>query len=275
MRYLKIRFANALFPAELPWFRAAVIEKTQRQSTLFHNHQPPDGFLYRYPLIQYKIDHRKAAIICLNEGTDDIHYLLQERQLNLRIGHREEVFSIEDVELRYHNVQAWQARFTYALKDWQALNQENFQAYRALETEVERLQFLEKILRSNLLAFASGIGWQAEQQLDARITHFKGERRLPYKGQKVLAFTLNFSTNVSLPDFIGLGKGVSVGFGSVLGIGKGEVGNRKGEVGRSKGGSGKPVEQPNPEGLLLPEPEQPGAGKASAEQDNAINHHNP
>lgn len=215
LRYLNLRFSNRLFPWEAPQFRAAVIEATRRQSSLFHNHRPPDGFEYRYPLIQYKVDQRKACIICLNEGVDDIHYLLQERQLPLRIGRRMEQFEIENVELDHFQVQAWQARFHYSLLSWQALNQENYHAYRRLETEVERLQFLEALLRSHLLAFATGIGWAAEDQLNARITRFKEEKWLSYKGKKVLAFTLNFSSNVSLPDYIGLGKGVSVGFGSV------------------------------------------------------------
>ena len=200
IRYLSIRFSQNVFPNEIPFFRAAVIEKTQRESSLFHNHQEEKGFLYRYPLIQYKVTEKKASIICLNEGVDDIHYLLQERQLPLRIGRRMEQFEIENVELDHFNVQAWQARFHYSLLSWQALNQENYHAYRRLETEVERLQFLEALLRSHLLAFATGIGWAAEDQLNARITRFKEEKWLSYKGKKVLAFTLNFSSNVSLPD---------------------------------------------------------------------------
>jgi CRISPR/Cas system endoribonuclease Cas6 (RAMP superfamily) len=38
---------------------------------------------------------------------------------------------------------------------------------------------------------------------------------LPFKGRKVLTFCVNFKTNVSLPDYVGLGKGSSVGFGVV------------------------------------------------------------
>ena len=230
LRYLRIRFANSLFPAEVPWFRSAVIEKTRRQSSLFHNHQSTNGYLYRYPLIQYKVTDRKATIICLEGGTDDIHYLLQERQMNLRVGRREEDFQIEDVQLYYHQVQTWPALFEYALKSWQALNQENFQQYSRLTTEVERLQFLEGVLRSHLMAFASGVGWQAEEQIVAHITRFKEEKWLPFKGQKVLTFGLNFRTNVSLPDYIGLGKGVSVGFGSVKGFGGARRVDRPGDA---------------------------------------------
>lgn len=244
IRYLKIRFNNLLKSYEAPAFRAAVIEATERKAALFHNHLPAKGFIYRYPLIQYKITERKASIVCLNEGTDDIHYLLQNRSLALRIGDRLENFEIEDVQLYYHQVQTWQAGFHYSLRHWMGLNQRNYREYDALQTEVERLQFLENLLRANLLSFATGIGWYAEQPIEVRITKFKGERWLPYKGAKVLCFSLNFVSNVSLPDYVGLGKGVSVGFGSVLGIGKSEVGNWNQDEGRQKPEAGRPESKP-------------------------------
>jgi len=89
----------------------------------------------------------------------------------------------------------------------------------ALDTEVERLQFLEKVLVGNLRAFGTGVAWDVQGQLQANITRMKGERWLPYKGQKVLCFSLNFRCNASLPNFVGLGKGGSLGFGTLLGVG--------------------------------------------------------
>lgn len=98
IRYLKVTFANHILARETPCFRSAVIEATQRQSSLFHNHKNGNGSIYRYPLIQYKPLYKKASIICLNEGTDDIHYLFQRRDLDLRIGSRQETFEIEDIQ---------------------------------------------------------------------------------------------------------------------------------------------------------------------------------
>lgn len=215
IRYLKIRFSTQLMPWELPLFRAAVIEATERQSSLFHNHGPGDTFLYRYPRIQYKLTDRKATIICLDNGTDDIHYLLQNRHLNLRIGSRTETFEIEDIHIQYPYLQTRRVNFHYSLKNWQGLNQENYQKYQAMEGEVERLQFLEKMLLGNLLAVARGFEVNTELPIQVQITKRKTEKWLGYKGRKVLCFSLNFKTNLSLPDYLGLGKGVSVGFGSV------------------------------------------------------------
>lgn len=241
IRYLRLRFANALAPHELPCFRAAVIERTERASAAFHNHRDPEGYYYRYPLIQYKIDHGRAAIVCIDDGADEIHHLLQQRDLTLRIGERTEAFTIEDVRLHYVQVQTWQTTFRYRLLNWIALNQENYPRYMALDSEIDRLQLLERILTGNLLAFAKSIGWRVEERLSTRITRLHDRRFLPYKGQDVLTFSLEFTTNVSLPDYVGIGKGSSVGFGVVWRSRKSEAGSRKN--GPDATAEGEPVEE--------------------------------
>ena len=218
LRYLKVRFANPIFSYDIPKFRAAVIEKTDRIASLFHNHKNDKEVLYRYPLIQYKVNQRKAAIICLETGTDDIHHLLQHRDLTLRIGERTEIFEVEDVDLHYHQVQCWNNEFEYSLMNWLALNQKYHQRFKALEgDDAAQIDLLTSILKGNILSFAKGINWWIEETITVEITKIKNIKPLPIhkNNQSVLAFTLNFKSNVSLPDFIGLGKRVSVGFGVV------------------------------------------------------------
>lgn len=221
VRYLRIRFANNIFPYEIPYFRAAVIEKTQRESVHFHNHNGDEGFVYRYPLIQYKVTNRKASIICLNDGTDEIHNLLGRKDLDLQIGTRSESYAIEDVAMHYFNVQVWRQPFQYALLNWMPLNQKNYRDWQALEgNEAAQAAMLQRILRGHILAFATGVDWRVPEEVKADITVIKEMKLLPYKGQDVLTVTLNFTCNVSLPDYIGLGKGSSVGFGIVKRIKK-------------------------------------------------------
>ncbi|MCB9282948.1 MAG: hypothetical protein H6563_02655 [Lewinellaceae bacterium] len=220
IRYLKIRFDQNIFPYDIPRFRAAVIEKTQRESDRFHNHKGEKEYLYRYPLIQYKVTDKKASILCLEEATDDIHMLLQNRDLDLRVGDRTASYAIEHIDLHYHQVQTWDRAFHYSLLNWQALNQKFFLRYHELEDDLPaQIDLLESILRGHILAFATGIGWHVEDRITAKITQVKQIKALPFKGKDIWAFTLNFKTNVSLPNFIGLGKGSSVGFGVVKEIG--------------------------------------------------------
>lgn len=215
VRYLSIRFSQPLFPYEIPQFRAAVIEKTQRESDLFHNHSE-EGALYRYPMIQYKITHRKASMICLNEGADAIHRLFQEQDLTVRVGAQHFKLEVEDLDLGYRQVQTWEDTFLYSLHNWLPLNQEQHRTWQSLKDDHKAQgEQLQKILCGHILAFASGIQWHAEYRIEARIERIREMKLLPYKGGKKLAVSLNFRSNVSLPDFIGLGKGASVGFGIV------------------------------------------------------------
>jgi hypothetical protein len=176
--------------------------------------------MYRYPLIQYKVTEKKASIICLQDGTDEIHHLFAHQNMNLRIGQREETYTIEDIKLNYFNIQTWEATFQYSLLNWLPLNQKNYALYKSFESEAEQIALLQRILVGNILALGKGIGWHADAQIIAHITAIKSIQLLPFKGQEVEAFTINFSSNVSLPDFVGLGKGSSVGFGVVKGFGR-------------------------------------------------------
>ena len=216
VRYLCVRFSQNLFAYDIPKFRAAVIEKTERVASLFHNHLDDQKVIYRYPLIQYKINHKKASIVCLDAGVDDIHYLLQHRDMNLRIGAESYSFEVDNIDLHYHQVQIWNSLFDYSLMNWLALSQKNHLAFKELEGDDQgQVDLLHRILCGNLLSFAKGINWQVEERIKLEITQIKEIKMINFKGQDCLAFTLNFRCNVSLPDYVGLGKGSSVGFGVV------------------------------------------------------------
>jgi len=216
IKYLSIRFSNNLYPYEIPQFRAAVIEKTQRNSDLFHNHKGDDKFFFRYPLIQYKINRKKASIVCLQDGTDEIHQLLKYKDLVMSLAGKKINFEIEDVNLHYHQIQTWDKTFHFSIHNWLALNKKHHDRYLELNDDPEaQKDLLESILKGNILAFAKGIGWHVEERIQLEITEIKEKKFLPFKKNKLLAFSLNFTSNVSLPDYIGLGKGSSIGFGII------------------------------------------------------------
>ena len=216
VRYLKIRFDKTLHPRDIPKFRAAVIEKTERVSSLFHNHIDDTKVMYRYPLIQYKLTDAKASVLCLQAGTDDIHYLLQQKDLELRIGNKNLTFEIEDVDLHFDTVDTSEQLHTYRITDWLALNQNHYGHWQQnADDETAQAEMLRRILCGNILSFAKGIEWWVESPIVVKINKVTNIRPTDFKKQRVLAFTVEFSCNVNLPNFIGLGKGVSVGFGVV------------------------------------------------------------
>jgi hypothetical protein len=95
-----------------------------------------------------------------------------------------------------------------------ALNQENFKRYRALERTDEKQNLLNTLLRNNILSFFKGVGVWLEAPVTA--TGIFTEHATQFKDQPMLAFSGEFSTNVVLPEFIGIGKAVSRGFGTVV-----------------------------------------------------------
>jgi Cas6b C-terminal domain/Cas6b N-terminal domain len=216
----KIRFLNVQFDAEvrgyeIPAFRAAVIEKAGRDNIAFHNHLTDHEFAYGYPVIQYKKVGGNPAIICVDYGVDEIHHFFQNQNWDIRIGERVVPLVIKSLQMNQFNVQIWEKRFEYEIRNWLALNQENHLKYGALTTDEERHELLRRVLVGNHIALAKGIKWDVDKPIELHISDITHQKQTTFKGTKLLAFDLRFSSNVFLPDYIGLGKGVSHGFGTV------------------------------------------------------------
>ena len=214
--YLRVRFDAALRPHELPYFRAAVIERTERREALLHNHRDDTRVIYRYPLVQYKRLDRRAGIVCLGAGTDAIHALFRASELDLQIGRRRNVFRVEDMQLTQFRLQLTPGPRPYELRHYLPFNSERIKRWQQLYGQrAAQLDLLEATLRGNLLAFAKGVGWWIDGTVRVRIDRVRRVRHLAYKGQSMLGFDLSFRTNLHLAPHIGLGKGVSLGFGQL------------------------------------------------------------
>jgi hypothetical protein len=96
------------------------------------------------------------------------------------------------------------------------MNTENYQKYQLLRGLVEKVSFLESLLRNQILSFAKGVNWDLDPTFDLKITNHPQGEWLQYKdSQKVAVFTLDFECGLSLPEFVGLGKGASRGLGVI------------------------------------------------------------
>jgi hypothetical protein len=221
IRLLIISFNFEIDPSEINHFRGAIIKTTKAKNDLFHNHSP-EGNIYRYPKIQYKILNRKATLICLEEGIEGIQDFFSQTDWKLEIGSEMRVIMVDDIKVRTHRVAIWDFRFEYKITHWLALNQDNYKIYHQLQGLADKIKLLEKILLANILSFIQGINLFINDRIEITIKNIQNETVLKYKNQPMQAFTVIFSTNISLPNFIGLGKGSSVGFGVVK-----EIENRK------------------------------------------------
>ncbi|MEJ5265413.1 MAG: CRISPR-associated endonuclease Cas6 [Bacteroidales bacterium] len=214
LRLLTVTFNTQIRPYEVPAFRGAIINKVGREHIVFHHHVG-DNYLYRYPTIQYKAIGQQPAIVCLDEGIDELHHYFEKPDWSLWLGDRKLEMKVDRLLLNQFNMQVWSTQFEYQIRNWIALSQNNYERYQQLESEIERIEMLQRILVGNILAFAKGIGWSIEKPIELKITSSPHIRPLRLKDQKVLGFTLNFKTNVFLPNYIGLGKSVSIGYGTI------------------------------------------------------------
>ena len=216
VRVLTINFDGEIKPFEIPLFRGCVIDAMRGSADiLYHNHTEDDGFRYSYPLIQYKRIRGKAAIVCVNQGADIIGQYFAEDVHHFSIGNREMDMNVEKITPQKVLVQVWDDIFKYRIRKWLALNPDNYKKYMENESIVERTTLLESILKGNLLSFAKGLGINIDKEIELHITGQEEPYTIQSKGVKLMAFDVEFKTNMSIPEFIGLGKNASLGYGIV------------------------------------------------------------
>lgn len=214
-KILTIRFENEIRREEITCFRGAIINAMENADVLFHNHTDDDSLRYAYPLIQYKRINQKAAIVCLGEGTEAIGEFFADSNFDVMLGDHEVHLTIDHIDASQCLVQCWDELFSYHLRRWLPFNKQNYENFQQLEGIADKCVFLERLLVGNILSFAKGLGIRLEQEVVCKITQLSEPMTIVHKGVRLMGFDVEFSTNVSLPDYIGLGKGVSVGKGTI------------------------------------------------------------
>lgn len=211
-----MRFDNELPPYQISSFRGAVIEKVGRENILFNHHIDDKVYLYDYPLIQYKSIRKKSAIMCVGDGVDDIYKLFQFKDWTINLRDQKVNLKIEKLDLNNIVLNIWDNKYSYTIRKWLALNAINYEAYQAITSLKEKCEFLERILIGNIISFAKGVEWQIEGKIEVSISEIKRVTPVKYKGVGLISFDLDLECNVFLPNYLGLGKGVSHGFGSIM-----------------------------------------------------------
>jgi hypothetical protein len=185
-----------------------------RENTLFHHHKGED-FVYRSPLIQYKIFADCAVIVALGEGVKPVRDVLR-RISRVRLGvNLYEVLAIEEnVEDREYGSSKKQTLYQFT-SVWLALNEENYGRYQSAST-AERKDMLRRILIGNILSMSKGLGYVVTEEIKvSRLDVYPVKEPVRLKGVRMIGFKGTFAVNFELPDYIGLGKSVSRGFGTI------------------------------------------------------------
>jgi hypothetical protein len=183
-------------------------------SPLLHNHYEAGGYRHQYPLVQYKVLNKVPTLIALEEGAELITSLFMKmteididgkcypvHTKNIRSGREPVGMADELIEYRFETL-------------WMALNQRNHKAYMESDSG-GRKKMLKRILIGNILSLYKGLDLFLGKDDRIMVMPDVTEKSTKFKDNTMLAFSGGFTANVHLPDFVGLGKSVSRGFGTV------------------------------------------------------------
>ena len=219
LRVLTVTFDTPIDREEIGVFRGALINKVGIEHEWFHNHNNDANsthqYHYRYPLIQYKRVRNKPMLVFLDECIEEAQKLFSQADWTLDLKGKPYDVKIEDLRVHQFNVQVWEHTFKYSIRNWLPITQKNMTEFSNITRLSERITYLERKLANHLVAFAKGIGHRWEKRIEVHILNIKYESIVHLKGNKLKAFTLDFETNLFVPNYVGLGKSVSRGFGVV------------------------------------------------------------
>ncbi|MCF7888734.1 MAG: hypothetical protein K9L78_01305 [Victivallales bacterium] len=200
---------------DIPKLRGFVSGKFS-QYDILHNHKKNGKVIARYPLIQFKIIDKSPVIIAITDKAIDI---FSEIFLKLdEIDIAGTTIPVYEKDLKIENFTAGYSRETFVYQftsPWLALNQDNYAKYRTTESFEEKQILLESILTRNIQSMSGGIGiWlEKKQRIKTKLKFRKTYVKL--KGNTMSGFLGTFKTNYIIPDYLGLGKSTSRGFGTV------------------------------------------------------------
>lgn len=214
LQILALTFDLPLSPPRISQWRGAMAAAVGLENDEYHNHRPDGGFRYRYPLVQYRCHNGNAALLALGEAAQSVGQWLGDSPGPLRLGADLVWPRILEMDARTWSLRLLETPRLYRLNDWLALNQVNYRYWDKLDSLEARARELDRILAANIIAFAKGVHWQVPGRFEARVRQIRRTRRLTFKGAELMGFDVSFSCNVDLPPGIGLGKGISHGFGA-------------------------------------------------------------
>lgn len=235
-------------PEHLYAFRGAVIETVMAHQAVFeaaglrtdyfHNHREQDqgtepdtleatSELFRYPLIQYKVRHRRAEIVGIGPAAKapELWLAMVSGQLNMR--GRKHTFGVYALEHQHWSPVHTDTLQTYRINQWLPLNVKNYEAWQRSPRLTDKVSLLDQALWGNVFSLLESQALNPDREnteLFVSTIDYQGYRKA-YKST-LLALDVTFCTNLSLPEEIGLGQKISLGFGKVQRIQK--KGNTKG-----------------------------------------------
>ena len=168
---------------------------------------------FLYPRIQVKIVDEEILLVGLHQGVDPI-LAIHEKINDLNFG--DITFEVleksveESSEAFFFSSSLHRYRF---LSNWVALNINTSKKYNTKEDE-EKLQYLNDLIAKNIVFIAREMGFELAKNIYSKINVTDiNPIKLDQNGWG--AFDGEFYSNVVLPSYIGIGNGITRGYGTI------------------------------------------------------------
>lgn len=173
-----------------------------------------DRFLY--PRVQVKILNEQIYIVGLGEGVESIKAILGKFD-SLDFGnitfHLHDV-DVEEDDSRFRPVDRL-IRYRF-ITPWVALNQTTGSRYRFLNNN-EKLAFLNRLMGQNIVFLAREMEIGLEEKIYTKAS-LDSLFPKPVDENNWGAFTGEFRTNFILPNYLGIGNGITRGYGTIFSL---------------------------------------------------------
>ena len=170
-------------------------------------------FDFLYPRIQVKILNEKIFLIGIKEGVEPI-LELNEKLEKMNFGNI--TFNIDNINYKVYKKSFVEKSelFNYKfLNPWVALNQMNMKKFQTIKNN-EKEMFLNKLLGQNIAFLAKEFKIELKKNIFVEIALKKLDVE-PMEDGKTGSFQGGFKSNIILPNLIGIGNGITKGYGVI------------------------------------------------------------
>lgn len=184
----------------------------------FHNHAPSGGSKYRGAPVQFKVINEEVYLLGLGEGAAFMKAFQWPLSISIPIGRTGQA-----ADLEFQGARDYEAQFTEGpshiyrtLSPYLALNQEAYGAFLSKSEEVRRT-FIEKRISDHILTAAKWCGVWVTHRIESSLIQMRLHPSVRVKEDLTfVGLDVMFETNTAIPDYMGIGRFVSRGFGTVV-----------------------------------------------------------
>jgi len=165
---------------------------------------------FLYPRVQVKILNEQIYLVGIKEGVGPIQSIVKTiKVMNFgNITFEVEGFEVEEENRFMPSIRMIRYKF---LTPWVALNETNLMKYKYMYGD-ERLKLLTRLLSQNIVFLAKEMGLELQTKIYSKLKLESLHPRLVDDGQ-MGSFQGEFRSNFVLPNFLGIGNGITKGYG--------------------------------------------------------------